>query len=1145
MLVESAVAAADEATPVGTAARVLYSTTFEGHSLPADWEARGGWTVENALISPPEAGVARYAVWNRQTALENTVLEAHVQFLASDTQIALVRRDISRDITHAVVAGSLAVLDAAARQLGMYQAWDGTNQPGRLRSADIPFRVTTNTDYILRLWKTDAGHHGFGVWDPGTGERALVAMARSPQVDLGRQLDAPGFALLRGKARIQRMEFATLYPPAPRLMVFGDSNGEGEAIKPRFEKRFSNLAADVLGGDCAMASRAYESSLSLMSHLGQELDFLQPRYALVALGTNDRSLAEYVTGATQAVALLTARGITPILGTPPPNGSRPYIIDQIQRWIRASGVRYVDFAKVLSSDPDGDFWDPLYSADAFHANPLGARRMFDALKAAVPEVFTNAATFLRTVRIPSTRAQPGTRLSLPIELSARGNEERVCFSLAADAAMLSLVSVDPGPDFPPSARLLVDASMAGSNRLGVQVDLPPRGTLPQGDLRLLVVNAVAADSPLVPRTEIQFTDEPLTRHIVAPGLDRYVEPVISFPALDELAGYWRLDGDASDSSPTAIVGNALGASPVAGLVGGAFAFNGLGDHIELPRTVRAPRWDAVTLTVWAKLREVTSRQQLFAWTLADGGRLGLGVAEGAWEFGFGGRNLARGPVSADFADRWAHLAGVYDGAHSRLFVQGRLAAKVPCSLGSVRLESGALASDPDGTAGFFAGALDEARLYPRALSLTEIQALAGVRPGLAGTDEVWLEDEPPAAAIPESNGGDHWDWTSNAPPALSGSLAHLSSLNSGLHGHHFYFNDTRRGWLTATGMVLVAYVRTDPVHPPRMILVQWRDAAPTWDHRAFWGEALWPYGPDSFPACHYSGPLPEAGVWTRLEVPARWVGLEGQRITGVGVSLFDGAAAWDHFGAAVPAQEEVWLGEGLPPGAAIDEANCEPWVWTTNSPPPFAGRWTHRSPPGIGYRQHCFLLNGPGWPVGPADSLTCHVFLDPQDPPTMVMLQWGDDAGSWEHRAYWGENRFTFGVDGTASRRPMGPLPVSGAWVRLSVPAGFVGMANQTVSCIAFGVWGGQATWRAAGKARPGPASGPPPALALPEFLLDGTVLLRSRAQAKAHFSVLVSEDLRDWEWLPCLAAPGGPPMIIDERGGNLTRRFYRAAWPP
>jgi hypothetical protein len=89
--------------------------------------------------------------------------------------------------------------------------------------------------------------------------------------------------------------------------------------------------------------------------------------------------------------------------------------------------------------------------------------------------------------------------------------------------------------------------------------------------------------------------------------------------------------------------------------------------------------------------------------------------------------------------------------------------------------------------------------------------------------------------------------------------------------------------------------------------------------------------------------------------------------------------------------------------------------------------------------------------------------LDPANVPSEVMLQWNDV--SWEHRAYWGTNSIQWGVDGTASRRYMGPVPPAGQWVRLEVPADQVGLEGKVLVGMAFTLSDGRATWDRAGKA--------------------------------------------------------------------------------
>ena len=100
--------------------------------------------------------------------------------------------------------------------------------------------------------------------------------------------------------------------------------------------------------------------------------------------------------------------------------------------------------------------------------------------------------------------------------------------------------------------------------------------------------------------------------------------------------------------------------------------------------------------------------------------------------------------------------------------------------------------------------------------------------------------------------------------------------------------------------------------------------------------------------------------------------------------------------------------------------------------------------------------------IGAGDVLYAYVYLDPANPPSEVALFWND--GTWNHGAYWGANNLGYGVDGTVSRRYMGPLPAVGQWVQLQVPASQVGLEGSTLNGMAFTLFGGRATWDTAGR---------------------------------------------------------------------------------
>jgi hypothetical protein len=181
-------------------------------------------------------------------------------------------------------------------------------------------------------------------------------------------------------------------------------------------------------------------------------------------------------------------------------------------------------------------------------------------------------------------------------------------------------------------------------------------------------------------------------------------------------------------------------------------------------------------------------------------------------------------------------------------------------------------------------------MWKRLRTFLEITILsfAGSVASLAA-DTVWFDDALPAGSVSGGNGGDTWNWIGNNPAPFSGVLAHQSAAASGLHQH--YFDWAQNTLSVNAGEVLITHVYLDPSNPPREIMLEWNDG--NWDHRAYWGANLIANGTDGTASRHYMGPLPAAGNWTRLQVPASQVGLEGSTIRATAFTLYDGRATWD------------------------------------------------------------------------------------------------------------------------------------------------------------------------------------------------------------------------------------------------------------
>ncbi|MEI7728667.1 MAG: LamG-like jellyroll fold domain-containing protein [Verrucomicrobiota bacterium] len=148
---------------------------------------------------------------------------------------------------------------------------------------------------------------------------------------------------------------------------------------------------------------------------------------------------------------------------------------------------------------------------------------------------------------------------------------------------------------------------------------------------------------------------------------------------------------------------------------------------------------------------------------------------------------------------------------------------------------------------------------------------------------VWLEDALPNGVWYSSTTDDWGNWVTSPSPQ-SGSLAIQSANASGMH--QLYFGGVAAPITLYTGDKLVVYVYPDPYSTPSTIMLQWLGIA-DW-HRGYWGaNNLW--DPKT-----YLGNLPTAGQWNRLEIAAEQIGLVGNTINGLALTLNDGLATWDY-----------------------------------------------------------------------------------------------------------------------------------------------------------------------------------------------------------------------------------------------------------
>jgi hypothetical protein len=202
-----------------------------------------------------------------------------------------------------------------------------------------------------------------------------------------------------------------------------------------------------------------------------------------------------------------------------------------------------------------------------------------------------------------------------------------------------------------------------------------------------------------------------------------------------LVGWWKLDegGGATviDSSRYGNDSNLMTAlAAVEGRIDGAREFNGTSDYVEFPSSAEFDITDAVTIAMWVKTN-----------TIGDGLHKAL-LMKGEFTYGMrftdandlefrifsSGYHSVETPVTEAFNGAWHHVAGVYDGSALNLYVDGELMAATAHS-GPINTDTnyyvnlGRNSQGDSNNRWWYGGAMDDVRLYSRALSQEELQKM--------------------------------------------------------------------------------------------------------------------------------------------------------------------------------------------------------------------------------------------------------------------------------------------------------------------------------------------------------------------------------------------------------------------------------------
>ena len=211
----------------------------------------------------------------------------------------------------------------------------------------------------------------------------------------------------------------------------------------------------------------------------------------------------------------------------------------------------------------------------------------------------------------------------------------------------------------------------------------------------------------------------------AEGLD-CVEDSYQVPT-EGLVAYYPFNGNADDESENDHHGDANNLTPTDDRFGNAVAaydFDGDG-YVEVADSDDFHLAN-ITISVWVSPVEDPAERNIISkddmsrgYYLSFADEIRFAVGDGSWHTITEAHSLPY--------DQWSHLVGTYDGERLALFINGELADELAwegsISYGERPLQIGRNGYYTDRLAHYFMGSLDDIRIYDRALSSSEVEAL--------------------------------------------------------------------------------------------------------------------------------------------------------------------------------------------------------------------------------------------------------------------------------------------------------------------------------------------------------------------------------------------------------------------------------------
>jgi hypothetical protein len=207
----------------------------------------------------------------------------------------------------------------------------------------------------------------------------------------------------------------------------------------------------------------------------------------------------------------------------------------------------------------------------------------------------------------------------------------------------------------------------------------------------------------------------------------------------DIASWWAGEANANDAIGVNNGTLMNGAGFASGIVGQAFSFDGVNDHVRIPDHPSLHFSNGLTIECWLFPTDVSAYHEVVSkWDMV-GAVNQMSYTSGIQPDGTFGFTLSPSGSAASMilvkstnavpVNQWTHVAGTYDGSSVRVYINGVMQNQASYNLGifpgtnALGIGAAIGGGAPGDAISLFKGKIDEISLYSRALSASEIQSI--------------------------------------------------------------------------------------------------------------------------------------------------------------------------------------------------------------------------------------------------------------------------------------------------------------------------------------------------------------------------------------------------------------------------------------